>query len=270
MRDFKVIVIVMSGIQGLMQVIVGNGMQGSFIDPADIISVNDLTHQPELRLHFIGSLTKSLHEIEIQYICGIQADSVNIECFHPETNYITDIIFDLWITLIQLYQKVVATPVLVGKTIVILIVAIEIHIAVPVTVAGILPVFLNILKCKKVSSGVIEYTIQNNPDAGSVTFFYKSSQIVVCTQATVQFLIIGCFVTMSYRFKQWPDIQSITSKIVDMSDPGKKGVQSVNRLLISILLRRSCQTQWVYMIKNSFIVPCHNDNTSKKQILFLL
>ena len=270
MRNFKVIVIVMSGIQGLMQMIVGDGMQGSFIDPADIISVNDLTHQPELWLHCIGCLTKSLHKIKIQNVCSIQTNTVNIECFHPETNHITDVIPYFRITLVQFHQKIIATPVLVGKTIVIFIVAVEIHIAVPVAVERIFTVLQNIFKCKKIASGVIEYAIQNDPDTLTVTFFYKINQVFIRTQTTVQLLIISCFVTMSHRFKQRSDIQCITSKIMDMSDPWKQCIQPMNWLLVSILLWCSCQTQWVYMIKNSFIVPCHNDNTSKKQILFLL
>ena len=201
MSDLKVVVIIVSGIQCLVQMIVGNGMKGSFVDPADVIAVDDLTHQPEFRFYFIGSLTQCLHKIKIQHIGSVQTDTVNIEFVYPETDHIADIVLNFRIALVQFYQKIVTAPVLIRESIVVFIVATEVHIAVPVTVAGVLPVGLNIFKCKKVTAGVIEYTVQNNTDALLMTFLYKMSQIFICAKTAVQFLVVCGFITMSYGFK---------------------------------------------------------------------
>ena len=154
--------------------IVGDRVKSSLVDPAGIITMNHFTHQPEVRFYFIGGVTQSFHEIKIQDIGGVQTNAIDIKFADPEANDITDIIFHFWISLVQLDQKIIATPVFVRKPIIVFIIAIEVHITIPVTVTGMFPVFLDIFECKKISSGVIKYAIQNYSNALAVTFLYKS------------------------------------------------------------------------------------------------
>ena len=63
--NFKVVVVVMTGVQGLVQVIVGHGVQGVCIGPAVVVAVDNLTHQPKVRLNFICHAAHTLHVIKV-------------------------------------------------------------------------------------------------------------------------------------------------------------------------------------------------------------
>ena len=84
--NFEKVMVVAAGPKCLIQVIVGDRMQHLCIDPAVILSVNDFSHQPEVRFYFVGDMTHSLHEIKVQYIRSIQSDAINVKFRDPETN----------------------------------------------------------------------------------------------------------------------------------------------------------------------------------------
>ena len=100
MGNFKIIMVVVPGIQRLVQLIIRHGMQRPLIDPARIIAVNYFAHQPELRLHFLRHRTKRMHIVKIQHIRRIQTDPVDIKFTNPEPYHITDIVPDRRIMLI--------------------------------------------------------------------------------------------------------------------------------------------------------------------------
>ena len=124
-------------------------------------------------------MTHSLHEIKIKHICRIQTDSIDIKRIDPETNHIIKILHYRRITLIQLHQKIVATPVLIGKAIVILIIATKIHITEPITVLGSFTVLLQILKGKKASSDMIKHTVHNDSYSHIMTIVNKIPEILI-------------------------------------------------------------------------------------------
>ena len=92
----------MAGIQAFVQVVVCNGMEHLRVCPTAVVSMDHFAHQPEIRLHFICHIPQILHEIKIQDICRIQADSVNIKLLYPEPDRFKMIILYLWMPLVQL------------------------------------------------------------------------------------------------------------------------------------------------------------------------
>ncbi len=225
MGNFEIIVIVVSGIECFMQVIVRNRMECSLIDPADIIPMNHFSHQPKIGLHFVGRTSHRFHIGKIQHICSVQPYPVNIKFADPETDDITDIVPDRRVVLIQFYQKIVSAPILIGKSIVVFVISPEIHMAVPVPIGRIFSVLFDILKCKEISARMIENTVQYDTNALTVTLLHEGRQIFVGAKSAVQFFIICCFIAMAHRFKQWTDIESITANLSDMGNPWKKGLQ---------------------------------------------
>ena len=121
--------------------------------------VDNLSHQPEIRLYIIRYSSQHLHIFKIQHICSIQTDSVNVKLTYPETDDILNILFDCRIVLVQFYEEVIATPVIIRKTIVVGVVTPEVYIAVPVFVLRVFSVFDNVLKCEEIASGVIKHAI---------------------------------------------------------------------------------------------------------------
>ena len=51
MGYFEVIVVVVTGINAFVQLIIGDGMKHLIIHPSAVIAVNHLAHQPEIILH---------------------------------------------------------------------------------------------------------------------------------------------------------------------------------------------------------------------------
>ena len=201
MCDFKIIMVVMPAVQGFMQSIVCYTVQSIAVNPTAVITVDNLSHEPEILFYFIGSTAQSMHKVKIQDICSIQTNTINIKFRHPETYHITDIILYFRIALIQFYQKIISSPVFVGKTVIILCVSAEIYIAIPVDIAGMFPVFLDIFKSKEITSGVIEDTIENHTDSFFMAGSYKVRKIFIGSQTGIQFLIICSFIAMSYTLK---------------------------------------------------------------------
>ena len=170
----EVIMVIVSGVQSLVQIIISDGMQRPLIDPAGIIPVNDLAHKPELRFHLVRHMAQRSHIIEIQYICRVQTDTVDVELTDPEPHHIADVISHSRILLIQLGQQIVAAPVFIGEAVVVLVVPPEIHVAVPVLVRGVLPLLPDVLESKEVPACMVEHAVQDDPDSLPVAFRHIS------------------------------------------------------------------------------------------------
>ena len=138
-----------------------------------------------------------MHKFKIKYVRCIKSYSINIKFSHPEPYNIGNILLHSRITLVKLCQKIISTPVIVGKSIIILIITVEVYIAVPVLILGILAVFLNILKCKKTSSRMIKYSIKYNPYIFFMTFFHEFPKVFIVTKSCVQSFIISCLIAVT-------------------------------------------------------------------------
>ena len=104
---------------------------------------------------------------------------------------------------------------------------------------------------------MIEHTIKDHPDSLLMTFLYKCLQIIICSKAAVQLLIIGCLISMSYRFKQRSNIKCVKSCFFYMFHPRQQCIQPMHRFSIIICFRGSCQSQWINVIKYCLVIPCH-------------
>ena len=78
-RDLKEIMRIASRIQGLVKLIIGHRVKVRLVDPTRIVPVNDLAHQPEIRLHFICRAAKSCHEIKIEHVSRVETEAVHIK-----------------------------------------------------------------------------------------------------------------------------------------------------------------------------------------------
>jgi hypothetical protein len=76
---------------------------------------------------------------------------------------------------------------------------------------------------------------------------------------------------MSYGFKQRSDIKRGTTDLFNVIDPGDQRLQAVYPVFVGrpvfIVLRRACQPERVYMIKNSFVIPSHIFTSSSSSSL---
>ena len=57
MSDFKIVVVIMSAVKCLVKGIVSYTVKSLSVYPAAVISVNDLSHKPEVFFNLIGGMT---------------------------------------------------------------------------------------------------------------------------------------------------------------------------------------------------------------------
>ena len=93
--NLKVVVVIVTGVERLVKLIVCHGMQHFRVHPAVIFAVDHLAHEPEIRFHGGGLFPELFHEPEIQDVRAVQADPVDIEVVDPELDRVKQILADL-------------------------------------------------------------------------------------------------------------------------------------------------------------------------------
>ena len=264
--DLKVIVVVVPAVQGLVQGVVGDGVQGVLVCPAGVVPVDHLAHEPEVRLDLVGGAPQGLHELKIQHVGGVETDAVHVELADPEADHVTDIIPDGGVSLVELHQQVVAAPVVVGEAVVILVVAPEVHVAVPVPIGGGLPVGLQILERKEITPGVVEDAVKYDPDVLCVAGSDKVLQILVRAEAVVQKPVVGGLVAMPHGLEERADVEGGEARLLQLPDPGQQRVEPMHRLAVIVLPGGPGETQRINVVKYRFIVPCHLNISPSKQV----
>ena len=86
--NFKVIVVIVSGIKALVQFIIGNTVEHTLSVPdiTAVISVNHLAHKPEIPFLCLRSSPHFFHKRELQTVCTVQTNTVNVKRIDPEIN----------------------------------------------------------------------------------------------------------------------------------------------------------------------------------------
>ena len=84
--------------------------------------------------------------------------------------------------MIKLYEEVVSAPVVIAESVIVFVIAQEIHIAIPINVLRVFSVLLNIFKSKEVSSRVVEYSVEDYFYTGIVTGFNIVFQILISSE----------------------------------------------------------------------------------------
>ena len=92
MGDFKIIMIIMPGIQTLVQFIVCNAVEQIVTDVPAVISMNYLAHQPEIFFLGICESPHCFHETEIKTVRAVKTNSINLEFINPKSNHIQKVI----------------------------------------------------------------------------------------------------------------------------------------------------------------------------------
>ena len=135
MGNLEVIVRLMAGPESLVQLIVCDRMQHLRICPARIVAVDDLSHQPEIRLFLQNHMAHLPEEIKIKAVRAVQPDAVNIKRVDPETNHIKQVVLHLRISEVQIDQIARSPPRLIGESVMISAVPAKIDALVPVLVS---------------------------------------------------------------------------------------------------------------------------------------
>ena len=254
--QLKVVVVVVAGVQGLVQAVVGHGVQPR-VQPAAVLAVDHLAHQPEVRLEGIGELPQLPQEPEVQHVRRVQPQTVDIEFLHPEADGVQVVPPHGGILQVQLRQQLIAAPGLVAQAVVITVVAVEAH-AVPVAVGRGLPALQQVPEGKKVPARVVEYRVEHHPEALVMAVCHKFAEVAVRAQPGIQQAVIGGLIAVAHGLEQRPDVQGVQAEARDMVHPGQEAAQPRHGSAAVVLRRSAGQAQGIDVIKGCGIIPVHS------------
>ena len=255
--DLKIVVVVVAAPQALVQLIVGNGMEHFRVGPAAVIAVDDLAHQPELRLDLVGKAAQALHKVEVQHIRCIQPDAVNVECIDPEADGIIMVVLYLGVALVQLDQQVEAAPVAVREAVVVLVVAPEIHVAEPVAVAGVLAVLLQLLEREEIAAHMVEHAVHDDLLAPLMAGGDKLLEFLVGAETPVYQTVVDGVIAVGTALEQRADIDRRTAKLCRVFCPRIQLFESPGDRLSVVFMRAAAQSQRIDVIEYRIVIPSH-------------
>ena len=217
--NLKEIMVVKARVQALVQFVVGYGVKHLRIDPTAVVAVDYLAHKPEIFLHPCGFLPHLFHEIKVQHIGAVQPDTVNIKFINPEPDHIKQIGPDRRIKKVETGKFKMSLPCIVSKWVPAWALPVEINPFIPVFVRGIPLFFLDILKCKKLPSRMVEYTVHHHADSAVMALFHKNLKGLIIPQPSVHQLVIPGVISVAGGFKERPYVYGVASKGADVQNP---------------------------------------------------
>ena len=253
--DLEVVVVVVAGVQPLVQFVVGDAVQLVAADVPAVVPVDDLPHEPEVRLFLIHAPAHLLEEGVVQAVGAVQPDAVDVKGVDPEADDIQDVVPHPPLPVVQIYQLEAVPPGLVAKAVVVGAVPAEVEALVPGAVGRALPVFLNILKGEKLPAGVVKDTIHHHPDVSPVGGLYKAGKILVVPQAAVHHPVVPGVIAVGGGFEQGPDIDRRAPQGGNMGQPFLQLAKAVGHLGPFISSGGSCHANGIHMVKYRFLKP---------------
>ena len=219
--------------------------------------MDNLAHEPEVGLHVVCRRPQRSHEVEVEHVGRIQPDSVHVEFAHPKAHHVAQVVAHGRVALVELGQKVVSAPGLVGEAVAVLVVSREIHVAVPVAIDGLLASLTQIGEGEEVASGVVEHAVEHDLHPGVVAGTDEVDKVVVGAESRVEQLVVGGLVAVSHRLEQRTDVERAEPEPPDVRDPGLQLAQPMDRLAVVVLLRCARKPQRIDVIEHRLVVPCH-------------
>ena len=101
--DLKIVFIVVGGIDSLVAFIVCDGIQHLRIGPAVIVTVNNLAHQPKIRLLLLAEASEPPEEIRIHAVRSVKPQAVDAEILNPRAYRSQQVIHHLRVLQVQLH-----------------------------------------------------------------------------------------------------------------------------------------------------------------------
>ena len=132
MGDLEIVVVIVSGVQRFMKLVIGNGVEHLGVHPSGIFPMDHFAHQPKFRLHGRRLFPKLAHEGKIQHIGAVQTDPVDIKFMDPEMNRFKQVTAHLRVFKIEAGKDRVALPAVIMEGIAHGTSPIEAHVSVPI------------------------------------------------------------------------------------------------------------------------------------------
>ena len=196
--DFKIVLVVVRRINALIAFIVRDRIQHFRICPTLIVAVDDFTHQPEIRFLALAEAANPLEEVKVHAICCIKPNPVNLEFVHPVANRFNQVVTYMPVLQVQLDQIIIAIPTFIPEWVTIWTRTAKVQTCKPIAIRGSLSLFLHIPECPEISADMIEYAVQNDPNAVLVQHFTDVLEHFIRSESAVNLAVISRVITVFY------------------------------------------------------------------------
>ena len=164
MGDLKVIVVVVAGIDALVALVVGDGIEHVAVGDAVVVAVGDLAVEPEIGLFRLAKLFETAEEIHVDHVRRVKAQTVDAELVDPVFHCAEQVSHDVLVAEVELDQIVVTCPALVPEGIAVGTAAVEMQVLEPAAV-GRIPLFLlHVLEGEEIPADMVENAVQDHAD----------------------------------------------------------------------------------------------------------
>ena len=180
-----------------------------------------------------------------------------MELIHPQFYGVDQIIAYVPVAQIQLDQVVIAVPALIPEVVAAGTLTAEVQTGKPVAVFRCLSLFLDILECPEVASHVVEYAVQDDPDAVFVQFVADVGKHFVGAQPAVNHPVVGGIIAVFHRLEHRSEVDCINAQFFQMRNPVQHLFQPVHRFAAFVVLRCTAESQGIDVIHYRIFIPFH-------------
>ena len=164
MGDLKHVDRVKAGVQALVALVVGAGVEHLVVDDLIVVAVERLANQHKVGLEPTGKSMQAAHKIAIEHIGDVQAQAVDAKDLGPATHGLKQVIDHGGVLQVELHKLKMALPALVPKAVAVARVTVEADVE-PVLVGRIPLALLHIAEGPKAATDVVEDGIEYHADA---------------------------------------------------------------------------------------------------------
>ena len=257
--DLEIVFVVVGGPQALPALVIGDGVQHLRVGPPGVVPVDDLPHEPEVRITVLHKALEGAEEVKIHAVGGVQPQAVDVEGIHPHAHRVQQVAHHVGVAQVELHQLVVALPGGVPEGVPHGGGAAEVQVVEPAAVGRALALLPHVLEGPEFPAHVVEYPVQHHPDAVFVELLTQLGEGVVVSQAAVNLEIVGGVVAVLHRLEHRPQVQGVDPQLLQVGDPVVELLQPLDRLAEVVVLRCPAEPQGIDMVEHGIGGPMtHN------------
>ena len=269
---------VKAGVQALVALVVGTGVEHLVVDDLVVVAVERLADQHKVGLELAGKSVQAAHKVAVEHVGNVQTQAVDTKGLGPTAHGFEQVIDHGGVLQVELYELKMALPALVPKAVAVARVTVKANVE-PVLIGRIPLALLHIAEGPKAAADVVEDGIEHHADAMGVQCLAHGGKVGVPAQATVDMAQAARIVAVAVGFKRRVDQHSANAEFLQVVGPlgnlhdGGIGVgcsiDGLGKLILGngrgVFARGTAKAQRIDLIKRRLVCPHSNLPVSSTQ-----
>ena len=251
--DLEQIVAVHRGIQTLVALVIRAGVQQTVPDELIVVAVQQFADEEEIRAERVAERAELTEKILVEAVGDVQPQTVDAEFLLPQADAVEQMMHDVGIAQIELYQLVVSFPALVPEAVVIVRIALERDVE-PVLVGRVPFFLLYVPERPEAAADMVEHAVQHDLDAVLMQSLAYGCEIGVRAEAAVHLSEVAGIVAVTVGFEDRGEINGVAAETRDVLGPVGSLADARHGYAV-VDARRAAEADGIDLIKNTFISP---------------